>query len=93
MRPASEVNSALELTSHELERSAVRYEAIKRKSENEWTEDDMEFARGTENIEIARNVLAWVMGARVDLDAASAWLVGFLLDDPDKLDNTPPEIN
>lgn len=47
------------------------------------------------NIRIARDVLAWVAGGHwTDLtDGSNPWLVAFLLDDPTKLDDTPPEVN
>lgn len=47
------------------------------------------------NLSIVRDVLAWAMGAHwADLtDGPNPWLVAYLLDDPDKIDDTPPEIN
>jgi hypothetical protein len=40
-------------------------------------------------------VLAWVVGGHwTDLtDGANPWLAAFLLDDPPKIDDTPPEVN
>jgi len=48
---------------------------------------------GADNMRIARDVLAWVAGGRAPDDGSTLWLVGFLLDDPQKLDDTPPEVN
>jgi hypothetical protein len=45
------------------------------------------------NVDLARAVLAWVVGGRVDLDGPHAWLCGYLLDDPPQIDDTPPERN
>lgn len=59
-----------------------------------------EIARQTDpaavaSLQIARDVLAWVAGAHwTDLtDGANPWLVAYLLDDPTKTDDTPPEVN
>lgn len=67
MRPASEVNSALELLSGEQSPHP--------------------------NVAIARDVLAWVMGERVPDDGPNLWLCGYLLDDPDKLEDVDPRSN
>lgn len=47
------------------------------------------------NLTIARDVLAWVAGRHwVEVsEGSNPWLVAFLMDDPPKLDDTPPEIN
>lgn len=47
------------------------------------------------NLTIVRDVLRWATGAHwTDLtDGPNAWLVAYLLDDPDKIDNTPAEEN
>lgn len=47
------------------------------------------------NLSIVRDVLRWVAGGHwTDLtDGSNPWLVAYLLDDPDRMDNTPPEIN
>lgn len=45
------------------------------------------------NLAVARDVLTWVMGGEVDLGGDNAWLCAYLLRDPDRLDNTPPEAN
>jgi hypothetical protein len=47
------------------------------------------------NLTIVRDVLRWAVGMHwVELtDGAHPWLVAYLLDDPPKLDNTPPETN
>ncbi len=45
------------------------------------------------NVAIARDVLRWVIGERVDLDGANAWLCGYLLDDPPRIVDAPPEAN
>ena len=49
----------------------------------------------TNNLRIARDVLAWVAGWHwTDLtDGQNPWLAAFLLDDPPKIDYTPPEVN
>lgn len=59
-----------------------------------------ELARQTDhaarnNLSIARDVLAWVVGGHwVDLtDGPNPWLAAFLLDDPPKLEDIPPEVN
>lgn len=48
-----------------------------------------------QNLSIVRDVLRWVTGAHwADLaDGDNPWLVAYLLDDPPKLDDTPPEVN
>lgn len=47
------------------------------------------------NLTIVRDVLRWVAGAHwTDLtDGTNPWLVAYLLDDPPKIDDTPPETN
>mgnify|MGYP000045791258 CR=1 FL=1 len=43
---------------------------------------------------VARDVLAWVVGGdAMRLDGPSDFLCAFLLPDPPKLDDTPPEVN
>jgi hypothetical protein len=57
---------------------------------------DAELAQGpNEKLQVVRDVLAWVAGAHwTDLtDGPNPWLVAYLLDDPPKLDDTPPEVN
>lgn len=83
MRPASEVNSALEL---------VQSELVRREVAASLTADD---DRGMANLRIAYDVLAWVMGEHWTAltDGQNPWLAAFLLDDPPKIDNTPPEVN
>lgn len=51
--------------------------------------------RAKANLSIARDVLAWVAGGHwSDLTYGSnPWLAAFLLEDPPKIDNTPPEAN
>lgn len=77
MRPASEIHSSLEICDAELTRLA-----------------DPE-SLSANNLSIVRDVLAWVAGAHwIDLtEGRNPWLVAFLLDDPPKLDDTPPEVN
>lgn len=49
---------------------------------------------GASNIRIARDVLAWCIGeSAFDIGPPNEWLLAFLLDDPPKLDDTPPEVN
>lgn len=63
----------------------------------EMVEADMARRSGDEskNLSIVRDVLRWVAGSHwIDLtDGENPWLVAYLLDDPPKIDNTPPEIN
>lgn len=61
---------------------------------------EREYARQTNeaavaNLSIVRDVLRWVAGMHwVDLvDSPNPWLIAILLDDPPKLDDTPPETN
>lgn len=70
MRPASEVNTALQICESELSRQP----------------DSI-------NLRIAHDVLSWVMGGEAPNDGPTLWLIAFLLDDPPKLDNSPPDIN
>lgn len=93
MRPASEVNSALELATSSLERMLEKFESIQAKPESEWTVDEVGFSASLVNVEILRDVLAWAMGGGVDLDGPNGWLCAFLLDDPAKLDDTDPRSN
>lgn len=47
------------------------------------------------NLTIVRDVLRWVAGGHwSDLsDGPNPWLVAYLLDDPQRIDDTPPEAN
>lgn len=47
------------------------------------------------NLSIVRDVLRWATGSYwTDLtDGPNPWLAAYLLDDPDRIDDTPPEIN
>ena len=81
MRPASEVNSALELVEAELVRREVSTGLL--------ADDD----RAMNNLRITHHVLAWVMGGRADIDDQTLWLVAYLLDDPPKTDETDPRAN
>lgn len=47
------------------------------------------------NLTIARDVLRWATGSHwSDLtDGPNPWLVAYLLDDPQKIDDTPAETN
>jgi hypothetical protein len=86
MRPASEIHSALDLLENEVNRCLDREIELSGKH----IDPDIS-ARLT--MSLARDVLRWVVGRRVDLDGPNVWLAGFLLDDPDKLDSTRPEVN
>lgn len=92
MRPASEIHSALQLLEHELQRVDEALEArIKLQSGPD--EEFSSLVEMLDNITIARDVLWWVVGGTAPMDDRTNWLVAFLLDDPDKIDDTPPEMN
>lgn len=55
---------------------------------------DSDLARqANPHYQIARDVLAWAVGGRAPDDGPNLWLVAFLLDDPPKLTDVPPEVN
>jgi hypothetical protein len=63
-----------------------------------WAENPAQNASDLEsqsNVLLMRDVLRWVAGAHWGdlVHGPNAWLCAFLLDDPPKLDDTPPEVN
>ena len=88
MRPASEIHNAIDL----LVRSRSRLVA---QIEQDQDRDDMSDIDSLRNLVIAIDVLRWVAGGHwSDLtDGPNPWLVAYLLDDPPKIDPTPPEVN
>lgn len=99
MRPASEINSALELAQQELERTAKDTAAVRddMRDPDDLTEAELDAQMAAieawQSIQLVRDVLAWVMGGRIDHDAPNSWLCAYLLDDPPKLDDTDPRTN
>lgn len=45
------------------------------------------------NLQVARDVLRWVIGERAPDDGPTLWLVGYLLDDPPKPEDVDPRSN
>lgn len=60
----------------------------------ELIEGELETAagKGAENLQIARDVLAWAMGES-GLALQTIWLSAYLLDDPPQIQPTPPGDN
>lgn len=90
MRPASEIHSAKRLAEHymsELDRAAL---ADALGDDHAASDQSMSAAS---NMSLLYDVLCWVMGDSVDQEGQHAWLAGVLLDDPPKIDSTPPEVN
>jgi len=84
MRPASEIHSALDLVQASLSRHVDRVD------DATMTERE---AIDMLNLTLTRDLLEWVVGQHVEIDGPNAWLCGYLLDDPPKLDDTRPDIN
>lgn len=94
MRPASEIHSALALAENEIAGMMERYRQIREKTDDEMTKEEVDFINGLVNVELLRDVLSWVAGkSALDITGEHEWLVGFLLDDPPRIDDTPPERN
>lgn len=60
--------------------------------ESELREQDIADAS---NLSIVRDVLRWVVGTHWSeiMDGGNPWLVGFLLDDPDRINDAPQGLN
>ena len=98
MRPSSEIHSALQLIEADLRRRAKETVEAQRIAESSTEEHELDQAvRSIEtwnNLRLAQDVLGWVAGkSSLEISQPNEWLAGYLLDDPPKLDNTPPESN